>query len=63
MQDTTQQDNWKRLAGEAAARLIEDDMVLGLGSGSTAGYVVRTLGLRIQEGLRIVGSVPSSNAN
>jgi ribose 5-phosphate isomerase A len=62
MQDTTQQDNWKRLAGEAAARLIEDDMVLGLGSGSTASYVVRTLGLRIQEGLRIVGAVPTSNA-
>lgn len=62
MQDTTQQDNWKRLAGEAAARLIEDGMVLGLGSGSTAAYVVRTLGLRIQDGLRIVGAVPTSNA-
>src|SRR5260370_362346 len=62
MQDTTQQDNWKRLAGEAAARLIEDGMVLGLGSGSTASYVVRYLGLRIQEGLQIVGAVPTSNA-
>src|SRR2546421_465560 len=40
MQDTTQQDNWKRLAGEAAARLIEDGMVLGLGSCSTASFVV-----------------------
>ncbi len=62
MQETTQQDNWKRLAGEAAARLIEDGMVLGLGSGSTASYVVRYLGLRIQEGLQIVGAVPTSNA-
>jgi len=62
MQDTTQQDDWKRLAGEAAARLIEDGMLLGLGSGSTASYVVRALGLRIQEGLRIIGAVPTSNA-
>ena len=62
MQDKTQQDSWKQLAGEAAARLIEQDMVIGLGSGSTASYVVRYLGLRIQEGLQIVGAVPTSNA-
>jgi ribose 5-phosphate isomerase A len=61
-----QQDNeravWKRAAGEAAAALIEDGMIVGLGSGSTAVYLVSALARRVKEGLRIVGAVPSSNA-
>ncbi|MDQ6645297.1 MAG: ribose 5-phosphate isomerase A [Chloroflexota bacterium] len=61
MQDKTQQDNWKQLAGEAAARLIEQDMVIGLGTGSTATYLLHALARRIeQEGLHIVGAVPTS---
>jgi ribose 5-phosphate isomerase A len=63
MQDKTQQDSWKQLAGEAAARLIEQDMVIGLGTGSTATYLLHALARRIeQEGLRIVGAVPTSLA-
>jgi ribose 5-phosphate isomerase A len=62
MQHDMQQDSWKQLAGEAAARLIEDGMVLGLGSGSTAVYLIRRLALRIQQGLSIRGAVPTSKA-
>ncbi len=62
MQHDMQQDSWKQLAGEAAARLIEDGMVLGLGTGSTAVYLIRRLALRIQQGLSIRGAVPTSKA-
>jgi len=55
-----QQDSWKQLAGEAAAKLIEDGMVIGLGSGSTAAYLIYALARRIQAGLSIVGAVPTS---
>jgi ribose 5-phosphate isomerase A len=49
----------KRMAGYHAAELVEDGMVIGLGTGSTTGYVMECLGARIQEGLRILG-VPTS---
>lgn len=39
-------DDQKRAAGEAAAALVEDDMVVGLGSGSTAAWFVRALAAR-----------------
>jgi len=62
MQQENEREAWKRMAGEAAAALIENGMVVGLGSGSTAVYLVRALARRLKEGLRIVGAVPSSNA-
>ncbi len=46
----------KAVAGEAAAALIEDGMVVGLGSGSTAALAVAAIGRR---GCRIVG-IPTS---
>ena len=49
----------KRAAGEAAAELVEDGMLVGLGTGSTAFFVVAALGRRVQAGLRITG-VPTS---
>ena len=52
-------DQEKRLAGEAAADLVEDGMTVGLGSGSTAVFMVRRLGERVAEGLRMVG-LPTS---
>ena len=61
-QQNIQQDTWKQMAGAAAAQLIEDGMVIGLGSGSTAVQLVYALAQRIQEGLRIVGAVPTSKA-
>ena len=47
--------------GVAAAALVEDGMVVGLGSGSTAEAVVRALGMRVREGLSMVG-IPTSRA-
>ncbi len=50
----------KRAAGEAAARLVESGMVVGLGSGSTVRHLIAALGRRVrEEGLRIVG-IPTS---
>jgi ribose 5-phosphate isomerase A len=60
MEHKNQQDMWKHLAGEAAAQLIEDGMVLGLGTGTTATHMIYALGRRIQEGLRITGAVATS---
>jgi len=56
------QDSWKKLSGESAARLVTDDMVVGLGTGSTADYLVRALAQRLQDGLRIKGAICSSQA-
>ncbi|HXL37027.1 MAG TPA: ribose-5-phosphate isomerase RpiA [Ktedonobacteraceae bacterium] len=63
MEDNDQQDKWKRLAGEAAATFIEDGMVIGLGSGTTATKMIYALGSRIQQGLRITGAVATSHAS
>ncbi|HUU75919.1 MAG TPA: ribose-5-phosphate isomerase RpiA [Methanoregulaceae archaeon] len=49
----------KRDAGYYAAELVEDGMVLGLGTGSTVFYAMERLSLRISEGLDIMG-VPTS---
>jgi ribose 5-phosphate isomerase A len=57
-----QQESWKHQAAEAAAQLIEDGMVIGLGSGSTATLVAHALSQRMQAGLHLVGAVPTSKA-
>ncbi|MEE6210754.1 ribose-5-phosphate isomerase RpiA [Salarchaeum sp. III] len=49
----------KRRAGESAADLVEDGMVVGLGTGSTAAEAIRALGDRVDSGLDITG-VPTS---
>ena len=49
----------KRQVGEEAAALVEDGMVVGLGTGSTAAFVIEALGQRWSEGLRFVG-IPTS---
>ena len=63
MEDNDQQVKWKRLVGEAAVTFIEEGMVIGLGSGTTATQMIYALGRRIQEGLRIIGAVPTSHAS
>jgi ribose 5-phosphate isomerase A len=52
-------DRWKAAAARAAAALVEDDQIVGLGSGSTALHVVNILGQRVAHGLRIIG-IPTS---
>jgi ribose 5-phosphate isomerase A len=55
-----EQSEWKKAAAVAAASLVKDGMVVGLGTGSTAQFVVAELGRRVaEEGLRIVG-MPTS---
>lgn len=49
----------KRQVGEEAAALVEHGMVVGLGTGSTAVFMVEALGRRWLEGLRFVG-IPTS---
>lgn len=51
----------KAAAGESAAALVTDGMLVGLGSGSTAALAVDALGKRVREGLRFVGIPTSEN--
>jgi ribose 5-phosphate isomerase A len=51
----------KRRAALAAVQHVKDDFVVGLGSGSTAVYVIKELGRLIrEEGIQVLG-VPSSS--
>ncbi|MGA7295375.1 MAG: ribose-5-phosphate isomerase RpiA [Terriglobales bacterium] len=49
----------KEAAGRAAARLVRDGNVVGLGTGSTAYFTVIALGERVRAGLKII-AVPTS---
>jgi ribose 5-phosphate isomerase A len=49
----------KRAAAVRAVAEIEDGMVLGLGTGSTAAFAIEALAARVDEGLRIVGIATS----
>jgi len=51
--------NPKQAAGEEAARLVKNNMVVGLGTGSTTAYAIKELGRRVADGLNILG-VPTS---
>jgi ribose 5-phosphate isomerase A len=51
----------KRAAANRAAEEVEDGMILGLGSGSTAAFAVEALAARVAKGLRIAG-IPTSRA-
>ena len=50
---------WKRSAASAAAAELQDGMIVGLGSGSTATLAVDAIGARVRERLKIIG-VPTS---
>jgi ribose 5-phosphate isomerase A len=52
-------DELKRAAAYRALDYVKDGMVLGLGTGSTAYWVVEGLGKRVADGLSIVG-IPTS---
>lgn len=49
----------KQAVGEKAAEFVKDDMIVGLGTGSTVYYTILKLGERVKDGLRIQG-VPTS---
>jgi ribose 5-phosphate isomerase A len=52
-------DALKRAAAEAAVALVQDGMVVGMGTGSTAYFAVEALARRHRQGLRFVG-IPTS---
>jgi ribose 5-phosphate isomerase A len=56
---SSEQVGLKRAAAARAVEEVEDGMVVGLGSGSTAAFAVEALAGRIAKGLRIVG-LPTS---
>ena len=49
----------KEAAGRAAAELVRDGDIVGLGTGSTAYFAVVALGERVKAGLKITG-IPTS---
>jgi len=55
-------DAQKQAAAEAAVALVEDGMVVGLGTGSTAWFAIEALSRRVREGLRIVGIATSKRS-
>lgn len=59
MTERPDRDNMKRAAAVRAVAEIEDGMVLGLGTGSTAAFAIEALAVRVEEGLRIVGIATS----
>lgn len=54
-----ERDRLKRTAAMRAIEEVTDGMVIGLGTGSTAAFVVDGLGARVAAGLKIVG-IPTS---
>jgi ribose 5-phosphate isomerase A len=54
-----ERDALKRAAAKAAVELVQDGMVVGLGTGSTAAFAIEDLARRHREGLRFVG-LPTS---
>lgn len=50
----------KKIAGRAAADLIENDMIVGLGTGSTANCFTEALAQRTKNGLVLQAVIPSS---
>ncbi|GAC1400387.1 MAG: ribose 5-phosphate isomerase A [Ktedonobacteraceae bacterium] len=63
MPHNIEQDTWKQMVGTVAARLVQDGMIVGLGTGSTSRFLIYALAQRVQEGLRIVGTISSSQAS
>jgi ribose 5-phosphate isomerase A len=54
-----QANTWKQAAARAAAAMVPNGAVVGLGSGSTAELMVHELGARVRQGLQVLG-VPTS---
>ena len=51
--------NEKKIVGQAAADLVKDGMVVGLGTGSTTAFAIGALGQKVKQGLNILG-IPTS---
>jgi ribose 5-phosphate isomerase A len=60
MRHDIERDTWKQQVGSAAAQRVENGMIIGLGTGSTAHQFIYALARRVQDGLRLAGAVASS---
>lgn len=49
----------KKNVGQAAADLVKDGMIVGLGTGSTTAFALEALGQKVKQGLNILG-IPTS---
>ena len=58
-QTLSDRDRLKQASALRAIEYVKDGMVVGLGTGSTAYFVVEGLGARVAQGLKIVG-IPTS---
>ena len=57
--DQAEQNSWKKAAAEAAAKVVEDGMIVGLGTGTTAAFLVEALAQRIsREKLKFAIAAP-----
>ena len=54
MQHQSDQLSEKQMVGEEAAKYIEDGMVIGIGTGTTAAYMIHALAQRLRRGLTIM---------
>ena len=61
MKPLTEQEEFKRAAADKALELVQDGMLLGLGSGSTVRYFTEGVGRLVAEGMKVRG-VPTSRA-
>jgi len=59
---TPSPDELKRQAAIAALDEIQNNMIVGLGTGSTASHFIRALGKRVHSGLHVLG-IPTSEAS
>jgi ribose 5-phosphate isomerase A len=57
----SEQDALKKAAAEKALELVQDGMLLGLGSGSTVRYFTEGVGRLVADGMKLMG-VPTSRA-
>jgi ribose 5-phosphate isomerase A len=56
----SQQEALKKAVGRSVAEMVEDSMILGIGTGSTAAYAVQEIGRRIRsDGLKVRGVATS----
>ena len=62
MNEMTAMDRAKRAAGRAGADMVEEGMRVGLGTGSTARWLVERLGERVRDEGLSIRAVPTSTA-
>ena len=59
MSPTSELDHLKRAAAQTAVALVNNGMIVGLGTGSTASFAVSIIAQRVSDGLNIIG-IPTS---